>query len=63
MNLKRRDFLMGWMKQLYDTYEHIKDNQKLLDRCSMPLVIPSHTVQTAHVEIVLDEEGDFLNNG
>ena len=51
---------MGWMKQLYDTYENIKDNQKLLDRCSMPLVIPSHTVQTAHVEIVLDEDGDFL---
>lgn len=48
---------MGWMKQLYQTYENLKKNKEALKECSMPLVPVSHTVQTAHLEIILDESG------
>ena len=48
---------MGWMMQLYQTYENLKKNKEALMECSMPLVPVSHTIQTAHLEIILDESG------
>lgn len=47
---------MSWMQRLYDTYEQgakldLPDDQKL-----MPI---SHTLQNAHINIVLDGNGNF----
>ncbi|MCG6201147.1 type I-C CRISPR-associated protein Cas8c/Csd1 [Psychromonas antarctica] len=48
---------MSWMQKLYETYEQgllleIADDQK-----PMPI---SHTLQNAHINIVINGEGDFL---
>lgn len=47
---------MSWMEKLYQTYEHgIKSDS------SKPWPI-SHFVKTAHIEVVIDVEGNFKNN-
>lgn len=51
---------MSWITQLCETYENLKTNDALLRGCKMPLVPVSHTVQTAHVEIFIDEDGNFI---
>lgn len=51
---------MAWMTQLCRTYEKLENSPDLLRRCKMPLVPLSHTVQTAHIEITLDENGNIL---
>lgn len=48
---------MSWMQKLYRTYEAIVD-QKLADS-KHPLTPIGHTLQTAHIEITLDGEGNF----
>ena len=48
---------MSWIQRLYETYEQgtqldLSDDQKL-----MPI---SHTLQNAHIEIVIDKAGNFV---
>ncbi len=51
---------MAWMTSLYETYENLEKSSELLKACKMPLVPVSHTVQTAHVEVTLKPNGDFV---
>ncbi|MCK0471730.1 type I-C CRISPR-associated protein Cas8c/Csd1 [Halalkalibacter sp. APA_J-10(15)] len=55
---------MSWLYQLYQTYERNLDQvgvvaKKQGDR-EYALLPISHTTQNAHVEVVIDEDGDFL---
>lgn len=47
---------MSWMQKLYETYEAC-EGQVLAGK---PLAPIAHTTQQAHVEVVLDSEGNFL---
>jgi CRISPR-associated protein Csd1 len=49
---------MSWIQKLHETYEQCASNQQFTinDR---PLPI-SHTIQQAHIEIVIDDQGNFL---
>ncbi len=49
---------MSWMAKLYETYEHAKANPQQDGAKLMPIC---HTVQTAHINIVIDGEGQFIN--
>lgn len=49
---------MSWMQKLYETYEKAQ-NMGEEDRVEPLLVLPSHSVQQAHIEITLDSEGAF----
>jgi len=48
---------MSWIQKLYDTYEQCADAPQFANDPLMPI---SHTRQQAHIEIVLDSEGNFL---
>lgn len=48
---------MSWMHKLYRTYDAIVS--KGLDTGNEPLTPMGHTLQTAHIEIVLDGQGNF----
>lgn len=47
---------MGWIQKLYDTYEQCQGREP---PGSKPLLPIGHTTQQAHIEIVIDEEGNF----
>lgn len=51
---------MSWIQKLYETYENC---QSMIgtgaDENSVPLLPICHTTQKAHVEIVLDQKGNF----
>lgn len=47
---------MSWMARLYDTYEQAMEREDMAGDYPMPI---SHTVQNAHINIVLDGEGNF----
>lgn len=51
---------MSWLSVLSTTYDNLVNSPSLLKSCSMPLAPPGHTVQTAHAEVVIDENGNFL---
>lgn len=52
---------MSWIQKLYETYENC---QSMIgaeaDEKAIPLIPICHTTQQAHIEIVLDQEGNFL---
>lgn len=48
---------MSWIQKLYDTYEQCAGAPQFANK---PLLPVSHTVQQAHIEITLDDEGNFL---
>jgi len=48
---------MSWIEKLYDTYEQCYGAPQFANNPLMPI---SHTLQQAHIEIVLDETGNFL---
>lgn len=48
---------MSWIEKLHETYERCNGAPQFSADPLMPI---SHTVQQAHVEIVLDEGGNFL---
>lgn len=48
---------MSWMTQLYQTYEQAARRESMVDGRPIPV---SHTVQNAHINIVVDIEGNFL---
>lgn len=47
---------MSWLQKLYETYEACKGR----GLAGKPLAPIAHTTQQAHVEVVLDGEGEFL---
>ncbi len=48
---------MSWIQKLYDTYEQCAGAPQFANK---PLLPVSHTVQQAHIEITLDDKGNFL---
>jgi CRISPR-associated protein Csd1 len=49
---------MSWMAKLYETYEQGIKNPDLVGPTLMPI---SHTLQNAHINIVLDSNGQFIS--
>lgn len=47
---------MSWIQKLYETYEHCKGREPPGSERLMPI---SHTPQQAHIEIMLDADGNF----
>nr|VFK57753.1 MAG: CRISPR-associated protein, Csd1 family [Candidatus Kentron sp. TUN] len=47
---------MGWMQDLFETYENCQGKPQFDDK---PLDPICHTTQQAHIEIVIDGEGNF----
>ncbi|MBC2705981.1 type I-C CRISPR-associated protein Cas8c/Csd1 [Desulfobacula sp.] len=49
---------MSWMAKLYETYDHVvTSNQEEEEAILWPI---SHFVKNAHIEVVIDVEGNFL---
>lgn len=46
---------MSWIQKLYDTYEHAQ----ALDVSDQDVMPISHTLQNAHINIVIDDDGNF----
>lgn len=52
---------MGWMSELCKTYDNNLDKVCVTgDDGKMPLLPLSHSVQRAHIEITISENGDFI---
>lgn len=49
---------MSWIQNLYETYENIKGQGMQGSNTLIPI---SHFIQQAHVEITLDENGNFIS--
>jgi CRISPR-associated protein Csd1 len=49
---------MGWVQKLYETYEQGKGQEPPGTSTLLPV---SHSLQQAHVEITLDEHGNFIS--
>lgn len=52
---------MSWLEQLYLTYENAIQNPENQNATRKPLLPPYHTLQNAHIEIILDENGNFID--
>ncbi len=50
---------MSWIQKLYDTYEQCASAPQFVN-ADPPLLPICHTTQNAQIEIVLDEQGNFL---
>ena len=48
---------MSWMQKLYRTYESILEQGVTDD--TEPLTLVGHTIQNAHIVIVIDGQGNF----
>jgi CRISPR-associated protein Csd1 len=48
---------MSWLQKLYETYEQCAGAPQFTNA---PLLPVSHTVQQAHIEIAIDDRGNFL---
>lgn len=48
---------MSWLQKLYETYELCAGAPQFQKQSLLPV---SHTEQQAHIEIVLDQSGNFL---
>lgn len=48
---------MGWMNKLYETYDFVKTLDLPDDNKLVPI---SHKTQNAHINIILDKEGNFI---
>ena len=49
---------MSWIQKLYETYNQCADNPNFAGEVK-PLVPISHATQQAHIEIVIDDQGNF----
>ena len=49
---------MSWIQKLYETYDRCADNSRLTGE-EKPLVPISHATQQAHIEIIIDDQGNF----
>lgn len=56
---------MSWLLSLYKTYQanigQVGKTVKKRDGTDYMLLPISHTTQNAHIEVTVDEDGDFLN--
>lgn len=55
---------MSWMKELYKTYENCINKVDLEanpEKAEKPLLPPFHSLQNSHLEIKIDEYGNFLD--
>src|SRR5665647_2666803 len=61
-NLKRRERLLSWIQKLYDTYENCKSEVGVVgtDKRITPLLPIAHSTQNVQIEIVLNEDGNFI---
>ena len=50
---------MSWIQKLYDTYEQCAGAPQFAN-ADPPLLPICHTTQNAQIEIVLDDQGNFL---
>ncbi len=50
---------MSWMEKLYQTYETATALDLPIEEGKQPLMPTSHTLQNAHINIVIDAEGNF----
>lgn len=48
---------MSWIQKLHETYEHCAGASQF---ANTPLLPVSHTVQQAHIEVTIDDQGNFL---
>lgn len=48
---------MSWIQKLYETYDHCVASESL--QSATPLAPLSHSIQQAHIEVVLDGDGTF----
>lgn len=51
---------MSWMQKLYETYENCSSIIGRDVEDEVPLLPVDHTIQNAHIQIVIDSEGNFL---
>ncbi|AWW34984.1 type I-C CRISPR-associated protein Cas8c/Csd1 [Mannheimia varigena] len=51
---------MSWMQKLYRTYNEVEKNPELLDSDKLMFAPLWHSPQTAHINITLDGEGNFI---
>lgn len=51
---------MSWLKQLHETYEVCSKKPEFVSGAKNPLLPICHTTQNAHIEVVIDGEGNFL---
>jgi len=51
---------MSWLVKLYETYDNCKEYVGEQIEGKRPLLPAYHSSQTAHIEITIDENGDFL---
>ncbi len=60
MDISESREIMGWMQKLYDTYNNCQP-ANLFGQSSgdNPLLPISHTTQLAHIEVVIDQNGEF----
>lgn len=60
-NSKRRERLLSWIQKLYDTYENCKSEVGVIGTDKRTPLLPiAHSTQNAHIEVVLNGDGDFL---
>ncbi len=56
---------MSWLNMLYQTYENcygiIEDTCTVEGKSIKPLLPPFHTLQNSQIEVVIDENGNFLD--
>lgn len=48
---------MSWIQKLHETYDHCAGASQFANN---PLLPVSHTVQQAHIEVTIDDQGNFL---
>jgi CRISPR-associated protein Csd1 len=52
---------MSWVQALYETYERCATRELTASSRSGPPLLPvSHTSQQAHIEVIINEKGEFL---
>ena len=52
---------MSWMQKLYRTYNEVEENTDLSDSDKVMLAPLWHSPQTAHINITLDGDGNFIS--
>ena len=51
---------MSWMSKLYETYDHITNNKTQEEENILWPI--SHMIKNAHIEVVVDVKGNFINS-
>ena len=54
---------MGWIQELYETYENSKELVGLVDETGNVLLPIGHSTQNAQVEVAINLDGEFQEAG